>query len=348
MFEEDSQWGTGIPDPFEDALHRNLFGKIEQDDGEAAPLDTSKKSDKKRRRKCVENMEGLGTADRHKSSEEVNERKLTTHRKRKTAKMDQVRAQQENASRTPQTELAVSNTNQTQSGGTNCTLKRRKSDGSSKLYSKMSSQLEGSRFRTINQQIYTSTGAEAKVMFDSDPELFAVYHRGFSTQVSKWPINPVDRIIAHLKTLPPSLVVCDFGCGEAKLAQSVKQRVYSFDLVAINDQVTACDMAHVPLKRHTVDVCVFCLSLMGSNLADFIREARRVLKKGGEMRICEVLSRFSSVDDFVRDVEAFGFKLLTKTEFSKMFIELVFEAVKRDTDIDLPEITLKPCVYKKR
>ena len=225
---------------------------------------------------------------------------------------------------------------------------RKKSDLSSKLFSKMSSRLEGSRFRMLNQRLYTSTGAEAKAIFDSDPDLFDVYHRGFSTQVSKWPTNPLDRVIAHVRTLPQSSVIADFGCGEAQLAQTVPHTVHSFDLVAVNARVTACDMAHVPLAKHTVDICIFCLSLMGSNVSDFIREARRVLKRGGEMRICEVLSRFSSVDEFVRDVEAFGFELLSKTEFSKMFLELVFRTVKWDTKTHLPQIILKPCIYKRR
>ena len=43
----------------------------------------------------------------------------------------------------------------------------------------------------------------------------------------------------------PSLKVVDFGCGEAKIATSVSHDVHSFDLVAVNEKVTACDMAHV-------------------------------------------------------------------------------------------------------
>ena len=38
----------------------------------------------------------------------------------------------------------------------------------------------------------------------------------------------------------------------------------------------------VPLSGGTVDVAVFCLSLMGTNLTDYLKEARRVLKKGDE------------------------------------------------------------------
>lgn len=79
---------------------------------------------------------------------------------------------------------------------------------------------------------------------------------------------------------PASLVIADFGCGEAELAQSVKQKVHSFDLVSTNEQVIACDMAHVPLGNASVDIAVFCLSLMGTNLQDYIVEANRVLKTG--------------------------------------------------------------------
>lgn len=75
-------------------------------------------------------------------------------------------------------------------------------------------------------------------------------------------------------------MIADFGCGEAKLAQSVKQTVHSFDLVAENERVTACDMAHVPLQNNSIDVVVFCLSLMGTNLQDYLLEANRVLKIG--------------------------------------------------------------------
>jgi ribosomal RNA-processing protein 8 len=72
----------------------------------------------------------------------------------------------------------------------------------------------------------------------------------------------------------------DFGCGEAELAKSVEQTVHSFDLVAVNESVISCDMAHVPLQNSSVDVAVFCLSLMGTNLNDYILEANRVLKPG--------------------------------------------------------------------
>jgi len=67
------------------------------------------------------------------------------------------------------------------------------------------------------------------------------------------------------------------GCGDAVLASSLKStnKVYSFDLVSKNEFVIAADIANVPLERSSVDIVVFCLSLMGSNISDFLTEARR-------------------------------------------------------------------------
>merc|ERR1719272_2865320 len=102
-------------------------------------------------------------------------------------------------------------------------------------------------------------------MFSSSPDLFQVYHEGFQSQVDKWPANPVNKAIDWLKARPKSLVVADFGCGIAEVAQAVPNTVHSFDLVAHNEHVIACDIAHVPLENKSVDVALFSLALMGTN-----------------------------------------------------------------------------------
>lgn len=218
-----------------------------------------------------------------------------------------------------------------------------------KLTKKMTGKMDAAHFRWINEQLYTVTGGQAKDMFDEDPNLFEVYHKGFTTQTIKWPTNPVDRVIAYVRTLPSSYVIADFGCGEAKLAQSVPNTVHSFDLVAANEHITACDMANVPLLKSSVDVCVFCLSLMGTNVSDFIKEARRVLKNNGRLKVCEIASRFTAEDEFVRRVEKYSFKLLSKMSFSKLFLDFEFKAVAQTKSrTKLPDIDLKPCIYKRR
>lgn len=79
---------------------------------------------------------------------------------------------------------------------------------------------------------------------------------------------------------PKNYIIADFGCGEGRLAESVFQKTYSLDLVAANESIIACDMAQTPLTTNSINVVVFCLSLMGTNLKDFFLEANRVLKMG--------------------------------------------------------------------
>lgn len=73
-------------------------------------------------------------------------------------------------------------------------------------------------------------------------------------------------------------IIADFGCGEAELAASLPNKVHSFDLFALNDRVTPCDMSQVPLQDESVHAAVFCLSLMGTDVSKFIGEANRVLQ----------------------------------------------------------------------
>src|SRR5262249_13633146 len=105
----------------------------------------------------------------------------------------------------------------------------------------------------------------------------------------------------------------DFGCGEAKLAEAISDRhtVHSFDHVAVNDDVVACDMAHVPLDDESLDVAIFSLSLMGANFTDYLREAHRTLKLDGQLHIIEATSRFSDRNRFADDLKKLGFGLVS-------------------------------------
>ncbi|XP_013880686.1 ribosomal RNA-processing protein 8 isoform X2 [Austrofundulus limnaeus] len=217
------------------------------------------------------------------------------------------------------------------------------------LRSRMEQQLEAARFRFINELLYTTTSGEAKRMFRQDPQAFWVYHKGYTAQVQKWPSNPVDAIISYIQNRPTSRVVADFGCGDCKIARSVKNRVHSFDLAATCELATVCDMANVPLDDDSVDIAVFCLSLMGTNLADFLAEANRVLKMGGILKIAEVASRFDSEHSFITALARLGFKMTSKDTKNSHFYSFDFvktgNASKNAKKIGLQ---LKPCVYKKR
>lgn len=123
--------------------------------------------------------------------------------------------------------------------------------------------------------------------------------------------------------------------------------MYSLDLVANKPEVTACDMAKTPLQSQTVNVAVFCLSLMGTNLRDFLVEANRVLKTGGTLKVAEVKSRFENVDEFLQHVQSCGFQLLDKDVKGEYFYFFNFKKI-ADTTKYGNQFSLKPCLYKKR
>ncbi|CAG9859360.1 unnamed protein product [Phyllotreta striolata] len=225
----------------------------------------------------------------------------------------------------------------------------KKSKPMATLRQKMIEKLKSARFRFINEQIYSTDSKEAKKLFEEDPEAFKSYHEGYRNQVKSWPVNPLDLIIEKIKKLPKTNVIADFGCGDARLSKSVVQKVHSFDLVATDDSVVACDMSKVPLENNSVDVAVFCLSLMGTNLRDYLFEANRVLKIGGVLKIAEVESRFEDVEQFIKGVQHFGFKSMWKDLSHNLFYFLDF---KKEKDVrnknKLPTLSLLPCLYKKR
>ncbi|XP_039440859.1 ribosomal RNA-processing protein 8 [Culex pipiens pallens] len=216
--------------------------------------------------------------------------------------------------------------------------------------SKLVESLKGSRFRFLNEQLYKTTGEEAKKLFLQDPAAFQAYHEGYRHQIVQWSMNPLDRIVKSIKKLPENYIVADFGCGEARLAESVPHKVYSLDLVAANSSVIACDMANTPLETNSINVVVFCLSLMGTNLRDFLLEANRIMKTGALLKIAEVSSRFDDVKEFVDNVQKCGFLVENKDLNHKLFYFFHFKKVRTvdKSSFKGKHFSLKPCLYKKR
>ncbi|XP_046654027.1 ribosomal RNA-processing protein 8-like [Daphnia pulicaria] len=225
---------------------------------------------------------------------------------------------------------------------------QRKTKERASIASDARQRLESARFRYLNEELYTKSSSEAWELFQEDPQSFDIYHKGFKNQVLKWPVNPLDIIITDLMKGPRNWVIADFGCGEAQIANTIPNKVHSFDLVAANDKVTACDMASVPLATKAVDVVVFCLSLMGSNIHDFLKEANRVLKIGGTLYVAEVESRCSNINDFLKTIERFGFQLKENNVQKYFFLAKFSKIQNMSPKATMPRIYLKPCLYKKR
>lgn len=219
------------------------------------------------------------------------------------------------------------------------------------LRARMAQRLDGARFRYLNEQLYSGPSSAAQRLFQEDPEAFLLYHQGFQNQVKKWPLHPVDRIAKDLRQRPASLVVADFGCGDCRLASSIRNPVHCFDLASLDPRVTVCDMAQVPLEDESVDVVVFCLSLMGTNIRDFLEEANRVLKPGGLLKVAEVSSRFEDIRTFLGAVSKLGFKVIFKDLNNSHFFLFDFEKTgppRVGPKTQLSGLKLQPCLYKRR
>ncbi|CAN5811549.1 hypothetical protein BH09MYX1_BH09MYX1_53060 [soil metagenome] len=131
-------------------------------------------------------------------------------------------------------------------------------------------------FSRMNNRWYAAGSDATHARLASNPEEWAHYHTMYQQLRASWPVVPFKEEIRWLsESEREGLIVGDFGCGEALIAAAVADRhqVHSFDHVAVNASAVACDLAHVPVEKASLDVAIFCLSLMGSNFTDYVREA---------------------------------------------------------------------------
>ncbi|WFD31855.1 25S rRNA (adenine(645)-N(1))-methyltransferase [Malassezia sp. CBS 17886] len=209
-------------------------------------------------------------------------------------------------------------------------------------------------------------------------------------------------------TAQPGALIVDVGAGEAGLAQKLVPsgfHVLSYDLVDSADGwvrgIDAAQIGALPLPgTHrplgiawdgaaqgadgVADAVVFCLSLMGTNWANMISEAWRVLRTGGALLVAEVASRLGAdgrTDAFTDLICALGFTLdgcdarnthFTLFQFTKVRHERTSEAsgpfeeprgvqefadavaseahaaAALDALVRRGEGVLKPCLYKRR
>jgi SAM-dependent methyltransferase len=165
-------------------------------------------------------------------------------------------------------------------------------------------------FSKMNNRWYASTSESTHARLAAKTEEWAHYHTMYQKLRESWPVVPYKEEIRWLSERE-GWVVGDFGCGEALIAAAVADRhhVHSFDHVAINGSVVACDIAHVPLGNGVLDVAIFCLSLMGSNFTDYIREAHRCLRLDGWLHIWEPASYFEDVEKFCAQLTRLGFEV---------------------------------------
>jgi hypothetical protein len=163
-------------------------------------------------------------------------------------------------------------------------------------------------FSVMNQRWNRATSEVTHQRLQQNPEEWAQYHSLYRQARKDWVVVPYEELIQWCADRE-GLAIGDFGCGEALLAEAVSDRhtVHSFDHVAINHRVTACNMADVPIESRSLDAAIFSLSLMGADVTEYVLEAHRTLKLDGHLHIFEATSRISDRDGFLNVLRQLGF-----------------------------------------
>jgi superfamily II DNA or RNA helicase/protein-arginine kinase activator protein McsA len=151
-------------------------------------------------------------------------------------------------------------------------------------------------FSTLNRVWSTSNSKTTHTKLTENPEDWYYYHTLYRERRKEWseiPYVEIGKMITRKE-----MIVADLGCGEDLLRKEIpKNKVLSFDHVAVNKNVTPCDISHLPLENESIDIAVFSLSLMGANYKEYLQEAYRVLKAMGVLLIAEPISKWEAREE---------------------------------------------------
>ncbi len=145
----------------------------------------------------------------------------------------------------------------------------------------------GGELSSMNRKWNTSLGKTNFERVQANPEEFEIYHTIYHEAENHWPIKPIEKVIEQMKDME-GCTIADFGCGTGRLMEALgdEYKVLSFDVIGVNEKIIECNIANqIPLGKNSIDIGVFCLSLMGKDWPQMINSSRRVLKPNGQILI---------------------------------------------------------------
>lgn len=165
-------------------------------------------------------------------------------------------------------------------------------------------------FSEMNKSWSVSRSSNTQSRLSKNPSEWYYYHSLYRERRKQWSEIPYIEISKKIKDRE-DWVVADLGCGENLLSKEITNKVYAFDYVGIDNSVIECDISNIPLENNKVDVCVFCLSLMGSNYIEYLNEGHRILKPYGNMFIVEPQKKWeNNSDKLINQIESIGMKVV--------------------------------------
>ncbi len=194
-------------------------------------------------------------------------------------------------------------------------------------------------FSKMNNRWYASGSESTHARLASNPEEWAHYHTMYRQIRESWPVVPYKEEIRWLSEREGH-VIGDFGCGEALIARSRPKTAIRSTASTTWRWAAAWSPATSRTcrsKTSSLDVAIFCLSLMGANFTDYVREAHRCLRLDGWLHIWEPASYFDDVTKFCSQLGRLGFDVVEpQTEGAFVRIYAARNAKKVDPTIVLP------------
>ncbi len=160
-----------------------------------------------------------------------------------------------------------------------------------------------SELSVLHQRYKTLTSQNLQKEFQDDPDLWHKYHAVSEENEKSFPEEfiPRNRIIHELSEIKGKRTrsVVDMGCGKAHIAEHFANdsrfSFINYDHVSSNENILVQDISNTELEDHSVEICILCLAMWGSNCHDYVREAHRILESGGKLYIMEATKRWTSV-----------------------------------------------------
>jgi ribosomal RNA-processing protein 8 len=119
------------------------------------------------------------------------------------------------------------------------------------LQSSMRQKLISSRFRYLNETLYTTPSSSSLELFKQNPLFFSEYHEGFRRQVSSWPANPVDGFVRWIKERGAAGPRRGFASQKAEFRKGKnKKKDRNKSAVAEGDDASATPSNAEPLPRN--------------------------------------------------------------------------------------------------
>ena len=158
-----------------------------------------------------------------------------------------------------------------------------------------------SELSVLHQRYKTLSSQNLQKKFQESPELWHKYHAISEENEKSFPEEgiPRNRVIKEINEIKCKRTrsVVDMGCGMAHIAAHFANdnrfTFINYDHVSCKENVLVQDISKTPLEDHSVEICILCLAMWGSNCREYIKEAYRILESGGKLYIMEATKRWT-------------------------------------------------------